>query len=92
MEAAGAANLDNIISTQKSDGGWGLTWLWEERNPAAWKRAVKEWRGVVTLEVLQTLEAFHRIAPLKRTNATMFSQAHKESRRSQSPIPDLATP
>jgi hypothetical protein len=57
------ANLDYIISTQKADGGWGLTWSWEERNPAAWKLAEKEWRGVVTLENLQTLTAFHRIAP-----------------------------
>jgi hypothetical protein len=40
-----------------------LTWSWEERNPAAWKLAEKEWRGVVTLETLQTLKAFHRIAP-----------------------------
>ena len=63
MEEAVAANLDYIISTEKSDGGWGLTWSWEERNPAAWKLAEKEWRGVVTLETLQTLEAFHRIAP-----------------------------
>ena len=29
---------------------------------AAWKLAEKEWRGVVTLENLQRLEAFHRIA------------------------------
>jgi hypothetical protein len=56
-------NLDYIISTQKPDGGWDLTWSWEERNPAAWKLAEKEWRGVVTLENLQTLAAFHRIAP-----------------------------
>jgi hypothetical protein len=63
MDEAVAANLDYIISTQKSDGGWGLTWSWEERNPAAWKQAEKEWRGIVTLETLQTLEAFHRIAP-----------------------------
>jgi hypothetical protein len=63
MDDAVAANLDYIISTQKSDGGWGLTWSWEERNPAAWKLAEKEWRGVVTLENLQTIEAFHRIAP-----------------------------
>jgi hypothetical protein len=63
MERAVAANLDYILSTQKSDGGWDLTWSWEERNPAAWKLAEREWRGVVTLENLQTLEAFHRIAP-----------------------------
>jgi hypothetical protein len=63
MEEAVPANLDYIISTQESDGGWGLTWSWEDRNPAAWKLAEKEWRGVVTLENLETLNAFHRIAP-----------------------------
>jgi hypothetical protein len=52
METAVGANLDYIISTQRSDGGWGLTWSWEDRNPAAWKLAEKEWRGVVTLETL----------------------------------------
>ena len=57
------ANLDYIISTQKFDGGWGLTWSWEERNPAAWKLAEKEWRSVLTLENLQTLAAFHRLTP-----------------------------
>jgi hypothetical protein len=62
MEEAVASNLGYIISTQKSDGGWGLTWSWEERNPTAWKLAEKEWRGAVTLESLQTLDAFHRIA------------------------------
>lgn len=62
MEKAVSANLDYIISTQKSDGGWGLTWSWEDRNPTAWKLAEKEWRGVVSLENLQTLQAFHRIA------------------------------
>jgi hypothetical protein len=56
-----SANLDYLISTQKSDGGWGLTWSWEERNPAAWKLAEKEWLGVVTLENLSRLDAFHRI-------------------------------
>lgn len=58
-----AANLDYMIASQKSDGGWGLTWSWEERSPTAWKVAEKEWRGVVTLENLQTLAAFDRIAP-----------------------------
>lgn len=62
MESSVSANLDYIISTQKSDGGWGLTWSWEDRNPAAWKIAEKEWRGVVALENLKTLQAFHRIS------------------------------
>jgi hypothetical protein len=61
-EEAVAANLNYIISTQKADGGWELTWSWEERDPVAWKLAEKEWRGVVTLENLERLKAFHRIA------------------------------
>ena len=56
-----SANLDYLIATQKSDGGWGLTWSWEERNPTAWKTAEKEWLGIVTLENLSRLDAFHRI-------------------------------
>lgn len=63
MKAAIGADLDYIISTQKSDGGWGLTWSWADRNPAAWKEAEQEWLGVVLLEHLRTLQAFHRIAP-----------------------------
>ncbi|KAA6461911.1 hypothetical protein DYQ86_09710 [Acidobacteria bacterium AB60] len=58
-----AANLDYLISTQMPDGGWALTWSWKERDPAAWEASEREWRGVVTLENLQTLQAFHRIAP-----------------------------
>lgn len=63
MKASIDANLDYIISTQKSDGSWALTWSWEERNHTAWKTAEKEWLGVVTLENLRTLDAFHRIEP-----------------------------
>jgi hypothetical protein len=62
LEGAIPANLDYIISTQQSDGGWGLTWSWEKIDAVAWRSAEKEWRGVVTLENLEKLEAFHRIA------------------------------
>ena len=61
-EEAVAANLDYLISTQEADGGWALTWSWADRDPAAWKVAEKEWRGVVTLENLETLDSFRRIA------------------------------
>ena len=55
-------NLDYIIATQQNDGGWDLTWSWENSDPIAWKSAEREWRSVVTLENLEKLEAFHRIA------------------------------
>ena len=63
MKALIETNLDYIISTQKADGSWVLTWSWKERDPKAWKLAEKEWLGVVALENLKRLDAFHRIEP-----------------------------
>lgn len=57
-----ATNLDYLISTQENDCGWPLTWSWEQNDPAAWAIAKREWRGVVTLQNLERLESFHRIA------------------------------
>jgi hypothetical protein len=47
--------LDRLAAGQQEDGGWTFTWLaW---NPAAaW-----EWRGVVTIEALRTLQAYGRL-------------------------------
>jgi hypothetical protein len=61
LKEAIPANLDYIISTQQADGGWKLTWSWKKIDPSAWRIAEREWRAAVTLENLQTLEAFHRI-------------------------------
>ncbi len=55
------ANLDYIIGMQKEDGGWPLNWSWSDRDPAAWKIAEQEWRALMTLEKLESLESFHRI-------------------------------
>jgi hypothetical protein len=62
LENEVAAELEYLVATQMADGGWALTWSWENVDPAAWEIARKEWRGVVTLENLKTLDAFHRIA------------------------------
>ena len=62
LEDAVAANLDYVIGKQEGDGGWEPNWSWEEKNAAAWAIAKKEWRGRLTLENLEKLEAFHRIA------------------------------
>ena len=77
MEGIVDANLDYVIPLQKADGGWGLTWSWAERNPVAWKMAEKEWRGIVTLENLRILEAFHRIEPAE-THATGLNPGQGE--------------
>jgi hypothetical protein len=54
-------NLNYVITKQEADGGWPLNWSWEKSDPIAWELAKKEWRGVVALEDLEKLEAFHRI-------------------------------
>jgi hypothetical protein len=62
METEVTANLTYRITTQEADGGWALNWSWEKSDPIAWKLAEREWRGVVTLENLQRLKAFGRMA------------------------------
>ncbi|MBV9406928.1 MAG: hypothetical protein JO211_16385 [Acidobacteriaceae bacterium] len=62
MEEAYGANLDYIISTQKSDAGRGLPGRGRAQSHGL-EVAEKEWRGVVAVENLQTLESFRRIAP-----------------------------
>jgi hypothetical protein len=66
FENAISANLDYIISTQKSDGGWDINWSWGDVDPTAWRSAQREWRGVVTLENLEKLHAFRRFANQKQ--------------------------
>lgn len=62
LEKEVGANLDYIIGTQKEDGGWPLNWSWSDNDPSAWKIADKEWRALMTLEKLESLENFHRIS------------------------------
>jgi hypothetical protein len=47
--------LDELADAQQPDGGWTFSW-------AAWNPAVAfEWRGMVTLEALNTLRAYGRL-------------------------------
>jgi hypothetical protein len=54
-DAAIAANLDQLESQQRNDGGWMFDWLaWSPEQTTAW-------RGIVTIRALQTLREHGRI-------------------------------
>jgi hypothetical protein len=55
------ANLDYQIAHQTEAGTWEPTWTWSGAYPEAWAEAKREWRGELTLSMLETLEAFDRI-------------------------------
>ncbi len=55
------ANLDFVIARQGADGSWAPNWSWEFVDAAAWAGAEREWRGVLTLRQLTTLNAYGRI-------------------------------
>jgi len=54
-------HLDYQIAHQTSEGTWEPTWTWGEAYPEVWEQAKREWRGVLTLDTLVSLDAFGRI-------------------------------
>ncbi|ADB35780.1 hypothetical protein Kfla_6789 [Kribbella flavida DSM 17836] len=49
------AHLDRLVADQQSDGGWAITW----EPPSA--AATLEYRGIVTVDALRTLQAYGRL-------------------------------
>ena len=56
-------SLDWEIQHQAEDGSWGPYWSWNDAFPETWAVAEREWRGELTLHMLESLRAFGRIAP-----------------------------
>ena len=54
-------NLDYEIDDQSADGSWAPNWSWYGTYPETWPAAEKDWRGVLTIQTLETLRAFDRI-------------------------------
>jgi hypothetical protein len=54
-------NLDYLIESQKPGGYWDPTWSWGGFYPQVWEQARQDWRGHLTLEKLESLQAFGRI-------------------------------
>ena len=55
------AHLDYLIDTQNADGSWHPTWTWGGAYPDAWEQAQRDWSGILTLDALESLEAFGRL-------------------------------
>lgn len=55
-------NLDYVIQSQGADGAWSPTWSWFGAYDRDWPQAEREWRGVLTLERLEWLHAYDRLA------------------------------
>ena len=53
--------LDDVIAAQAPDGGWPVFWDWSFVDAAAWEKARRGWRGWLTREALETLNAYGRI-------------------------------
>lgn len=56
------ANLDYRLATQQADGAWHPTWSWFGTYDDAWPVSCQAWKGVLTLDTLQTLSAWGRVA------------------------------
>jgi hypothetical protein len=56
-----ARNLDYEIARQSADGSFPPNWSWQGAYPEAWALAEREWRGELTLGLLESLRAFGRI-------------------------------
>ena len=54
------AHLDDTIRRQSADGAWDPTWNWGDAYPDVWPVARTEWRGILTLRALTSLQAFSR--------------------------------
>jgi hypothetical protein len=53
--------LDQLIAAQEPDGGWPLFWDWSFVDAAAWEKAKRDWRGWLTREALEILNAYGRV-------------------------------
>ena len=56
------AALDALIEAQQADGGWPVFWDWSFVDKKAWEKAKADWRGWLTRDALETLQAHGRIA------------------------------
>ena len=54
------AELDGLMDEQGEDGAWAPNWTWHQYEEE-WEQAREEWKGILTLQALRTLHAYHRL-------------------------------
>ncbi|WP_020618188.1 hypothetical protein [Paenibacillus daejeonensis] len=52
--------LNKLIDEQGEDGAWSPNWTWHQYEQE-WEQAREEWKGILTLQALRTLQAYHRL-------------------------------
>ena len=55
-------NLDFEIAAQQEDGSWAIPWTWEAADPAAWRRAEQDWKGIFIVQKVRQLASFGRLS------------------------------
>jgi hypothetical protein len=53
--------LDAEIKSQHEEGYWQPAWSWFGQYEETWKKAENEWRGILTLSMLRSLNAYGKI-------------------------------
>jgi hypothetical protein len=54
-------NLDFEIDRQQKDGSWTPNWSWGDAYPEAWLHAKRAWKGVLTVNMTNSLFAYSRV-------------------------------
>lgn len=54
-------NLDYEIEQQAEDGTWSPIWNWGDQYEDAWAQAKREWKGILTLNLLKSFKAYGRL-------------------------------
>jgi hypothetical protein len=49
---------DSLVATQQDDGGWLFFWDWSFVDQGAWTKAKRDWRGWITREAIEALQAW----------------------------------
>ena len=77
LRDAVAANLEFEINRQDTDGSWAPNWNWSGLFAADWPKAEREWKGVLTLQVLLTLRSYGSLSAVEHEAVgTAYSLAH----------------